>query len=212
MKNKTITAIISIFVLALLVVTGVFATSNYSSNNTLVDTEKAPSEISGTQTHESNEKNLYNVTSNTYAGTYWKSTKSDEEDAEYAAKYPGNTPFLQLNEDGTCVFKVFFFHGSTYVNGVYSVEDNKITVELDTDSNPDIGGYIKLANGEYMYSEDGRKTPYMDSSFVFEIVDEDKLKICPSDDSFYNGNCYVVRNGDVFAKKDYLPFTKSDAK
>lgn len=169
----------------------------------------------GTRTYDrtgTDEKDVDDVTSNTYAGTYWQSTKSDEEAAEYAAKYPGNTPFLQLNEDGTCVFKVFFFHGSTYVNGVYTVEDNKITVELDTDSNPDIGGYIKLANGEYMYSEDGRKTPYMDSSFVFEIVDEDKLKICPGADSFYNGSCYVVKNGDVFAKKDYPPFTNSDAK
>jgi len=123
----------------------------------------------------------------TISGIYYCST--DLFNAEYRSKYPGQNPYMSFDGDGNCVMLVGYGRGMCEVNGTYTIEEDKINVELDLTGTPFEG--IDPASGN----------PYMDNKFIFEIVDSGHIIIGPADDSVYNGDCYAVRTGDSFIKE-----------
>ena len=123
----------------------------------------------------------------TVSGVYYYETELFN--AEYRAKYPGQNPYINFFDDGTCVMIVHYIGGACSVGGTYEIDGNKIKTEFDLSGTPVAG--IDVATGK----------PYMDDSFVFEIVDNDHLRIGPAPDSYYNGDCYVVRSGGSFIRE-----------
>ncbi len=122
-------------------------------------------------------------TLNDLAGLYSWTTE------EYSAERRIN--YLILNNDETCALMVSYFHGKVAIDGKYTVDGSKIRVDL-------------LMDGSYMDGESSSGTPYMDDSFVFEIVDEHNIKIGPADESAKNISCYGVKSGDIFTKATSL--------
>ena len=127
-----------------------------------------------------------NPVEDTIMGTYYCST--DFFTDEYRAKYPGQTPYITFNNDGSCVFLVGYLHGICEIEGTYQIEGNEINVELDLLGTPFEG-------------TDSTGDPYMDHQFVFEIINNNHIVIGPAPNSVYNGDCYVVRSGDSFIRK-----------
>lgn len=114
----------------------------------------------------------------------WVSDSCDE-----ALKaHPEYIPAITFNNDNTCEMLVNYIGGKTLLPGVYTIEDNKIFVEVDPSGTP-VGGIIPNTD-----------QPYMDDKYVFEIIDYDHLTFCPAEGSYYN-DCYIVRNGDPFERQ-----------
>ncbi len=101
---------------------------------------------------------------------------------------PDYLPAITFNNNDTCEMLVNYIGGSTLLPGVYTIEDNKIFVEVDPSGTP-VGGIDKATD-----------QPYMDDKYVFEIIDYDHLTFYPAEGSYYN-DCYVVRSGDPFERQ-----------
>ncbi|MBQ7827502.1 MAG: hypothetical protein IJ386_04475 [Clostridia bacterium] len=123
----------------------------------------------------------------TVSGVYYYETELFN--AEYRTMHPGHNPYISFFDDRTCVMIVGYGGGICPINGTYEIDGNKINVELDVE-NSFLGG-IDVATGK----------PYMDNKYVFEIVDNDHIKIGPAPDSYYGGECYVVRAGGSFIRE-----------
>ncbi len=104
---------------------------------------------------------------------------------------PEYLPAITFNNDDTCEMLVYYFGGSTLFSGIYMIDDNKIFVDLDLESEGS-GFEGTIPNTDQ---------PYMDDKYVFEIIDYDHITIGPAEGAYHNGNCYVVRSGDPFERQ-----------
>lgn len=162
-------------------------TETHTAEPTTAPEETETSETTiETSSEESSETEQTDPAEDTIGGKYYCST--DFFTDEYRIKYPGDTPYITLNDDGSCVLLVGYFHGICEVEGTYLIEGNVINVELDLRGTPFEG-------------TDTTGRPFMDDRFVFEIIDNDHIVIGPAPNAVYNGDCYVVRSGDSFIRE-----------
>ncbi len=99
---------------------------------------------------------------------------------------PECIPALTLNDDGTMIFRVYYFGGVTDVLGTYKIEDNKIYIDCTMEGS---------------FFDDGTGYEYMDDKFMFEIVDDDTLTIHAHPDDTGSFRCYAVNAGDPFVRR-----------
>lgn len=98
--------------------------------------------------------------------------------------YDEYIPSISFYEDGMCRFRVYYIGGVTNLNGVYKIEEDSITVNLDM-------------KNTIMESPADGSIQYMDDQYVFKIADEDNLII--------DRECYIVNADDLFVKTSSEP-------
>lgn len=118
-------------------------------------------------TMESNESNFHYSILGKYvcSSAYF----SDE---YFTTMHQESVPSISFYDNGNCLLMVNYLEGCCNVKGVYSVDDDKIHVQLDLE--------WTLFEGT-----DEAGLPYMDDEYIFEITDEDHLVI---DRGFYSVN------------------------
>jgi len=104
---------------------------------------------------------------------------NDYFEADFFIQHPEAVPFIDFVEDGKCIFGINYSGGFCDVNGTYSIEDDRIYVELD------FKGTIFIDNET--------AATYTFTQYVFSIVSDDEIVI--------DKDCYGVRAGDSFIRE-----------
>ena len=106
---------------------------------------------------------------------------SDYHRDDFNVQHPESVPFITFRDDGNCSLYVNYLNGCEYVHGTYSIENDRIQVELDFHGTY-FEGKIDPATGG----------PWMDNHYVFQIIDDNQIII---DREFY-----TVNAGDTFVR------------
>ena len=144
----------------------IFQNSSTESNSSSSSMPNSESSLSSSS--------KYDVSQFDVLGKFYCS--NDYYNIEWFENNPESIPSIEFFKDGRCILFVNYFEGTCDISGVYSIEGNKIKVELD------FQGTIFEGTG----------TEYMDDQYVFTIISDNEITI----DKGY----YTVEAGDPFIR------------